>query len=84
MCKELEERLTEENIDLGSNSFVELSQNANTSQFVKLGYIQLQSYYYMLTGSLIPDNLAIAVVNNTFVEYKNAGLLDILNRRKQL
>lgn len=42
MCKELDERNTQENIDLGFNTFCELTKATNLTNFLRVGYISLQ------------------------------------------
>ena len=62
MCKELEERLSEKNIDLGFKNFCERTANANRTRFFKLGYISLQFNYFLLTRNFLSDSVANEVV----------------------
>ena len=80
MCKELEERLSEKNIDLGFKNFCERTANANKARFFKLGYISLQFNYFLLTRNFFFFFLANEVVAGCFKFKKQEHLLDLLNR----
>ena len=80
MCKELEERLSEKNIDFGFKNFCERTANVNKARFFKLGYISLQFNYFLLTRNFLPDSVANEVVEGCFTFKKQEHLLDLLNR----
>jgi|GEM_PF-2846952 len=80
MCKELEERLSKKNIDLGFKNFCERTANANQARFFKLGYISLQFNYFLLTRNFLPDSVANEVVADCFKFKKQEHLMDLLNR----
>lgn len=52
MVKELEERQTEQNIDLGFNSFCEKTKIKNINDFMKVGYISIQYNALMSRGGV--------------------------------
>lgn len=81
MVKELEERQTEQNIDLGFNSFCEKTKIKNINDFMKVGYISTQYNALMSRGGLLPDNVALSIVAQFLADYKVAGHMDILNRQ---
>ena len=81
MCKELDERTTQENIDLGFNTFCELTKATNLTNFLRVGYISLQYNTLISRGGLLPDKVAFSIVNQFLTDYKAAGHMDILNRQ---
>lgn len=81
MVKELEERQTKQNIDLGFNSFCEKTKIKNINKLMKVGYIYTQYDALMNRGGLLPDNVAISIVTQLLADYKASGHMDILNRQ---
>lgn len=80
MCKELEERQTEQNIDLGFIAFCNKTSQDNFNKFVKIGYITTQ-YKALTMGGLLPDEQAILMATQIALDFKAAGCMDILNRQ---
>lgn len=80
MCRELEERQTEQNINLGFVDFCNKTSTDNFNKFIKIGYITTQ-YKALTQGKLLPDEQAINIATQLALQYKMLGCMDILNRQ---
>lgn len=79
VCKELEERTSEQNIDLGFNKFCAKTSNDEFAKLVKTGYIAVQ-YKALQDGGMLADWAAINIARQIALDFKANGCLDILNR----
>ena len=80
MCKELQERNSEENINLKFNAFCENAKKENFNNLIEQGYIAAQMNSIKKLGKMLPKSVAESIAIQFWNDYKEAGLLDILNR----
>lgn len=83
VCEELKERTTQNNIDLGFNTFCNKTKVKNINDFMRVGYISTQYNALIQRGGLLPDTVALSIVAQFLADYKEAGHMDILNRQDE-
>lgn len=80
MCKELEERKSLQNIDLGFVSYCRQTAQSNLERAMLDAYIEIQMQSAMETGKILEQQDALDKAEQRFWEKKAKGYYDILNR----
>lgn len=83
MCKELEERKSEQNINLGFRSFCRQTKIQNKRIFLKQVYQLIQTSLFLSCGCFLSEKTAKTMAREAYKKFHNQHFLDILNRQSE-